>query len=51
MSQLLLLPSNHAKHKMLRPFDKLYYLDLALPNDDDTELVSPPAFKHIRTQR
>ena len=43
MSQLVLLPANHAKHRMPWPFDKLYYLDLALPNDDDTELVSPPA--------
>ena len=37
-------------HKMPRPFDKLYYLDLALPNDDDTELVSPPTSKDIRRQ-
>ena len=50
MSQLVSLPSNHAKHKMPWPFDKLYYLDLALPNDDDSELVSPPTSKHIWCQ-
>ena len=43
MSQFILLPSIRAKHRLPRPFDKLYYLDLALPNDDDAELVSPPA--------
>ena len=43
MSQLVILPSNHAKHRMPRPLDKLYYLDLALPKDDDVELVSPPS--------
>lgn len=51
MSHLLILPSNHAKHRMPQPFDKLYYLDLALPNDDDAELVSPLALnllKHVR---
>ena len=51
MSHLLILPSNHAKHRMPRPFDKLYYLDLALPNDDDAELVSPLALnllEHVR---
>ena len=46
MSQLVSLPANHAKHKMLRPFDKLHYLDLALPNDDSSELVSLPTSKH-----
>jgi len=42
MSQLKSLPFNHIMHKMPRPFDRLYYLDLALLNDDDAELVSPP---------
>ena len=37
-------------HKMPRPFNKLYYLDLALPNDDDTELVSLPTSEHIQRQ-
>ena len=41
MSQPVILPSNHAKHRMPRPLDKLYYLDLAFPKDDDAELVSP----------
>ena len=51
MSHLLILPSNHAKHRMPRPFDKLYYLDMALLNDDDAELVSPLALnllEHVR---
>ncbi|KIM53767.1 hypothetical protein SCLCIDRAFT_31638 [Scleroderma citrinum Foug A] len=38
MSQVVLLPSNHAKDQMPQPLDKLYYLDLALPNDDGAEL-------------
>ena len=50
MSQLMSLPSNHAKHKMPQPFDKLYYLDLTLLNDNDSELVSPPTSKHIGCQ-
>ena len=47
MSLLVSLPANHAKHKMPRPFNKLYYLGLALPNDDSSELVSPTTSKHI----
>ena len=36
-------PLYPCKAQIATTFDKLYYLDLALPNDDDAELVSPPA--------
>ncbi|KIM59745.1 hypothetical protein SCLCIDRAFT_27137 [Scleroderma citrinum Foug A] len=40
MSKLKSLPSTHEQHKipLTRPIDRLYYLDLTLPNDDDAEL-------------
>ena len=48
MSKLKSLPSTHEQHKipLTQPIDRLYYLDLALPNNDNVELVRLTAQTH-----